>query len=268
MDKSVKVILLCVFLGFFQSTMVARDEQNFVGQHTAVKADYVPFVICTAGDTGYIFPTTNTSEERSPFKNPSLYVLYKTNNGSINAKEYIIRRYAGSAVLKNPYFMPAAGFHPIARHKETDPTPPLLIQRYAQFIHTLHLVYVNHRHNNPNSLDSFTRLFFYADADEVAKLRMGYWERFINYFYSQPKEIHPLVKSLQNDTLQKQNSKIPKIDESEFEVTNIFVDEAVTLNELQEQLNKNIQLINGMYYIKDPNISSPNISDIPNIFRR
>lgn len=208
----------------------------FVGSGLAVEKE-------TCDDKRYkpLIILSNTREPYVAYDVPtrSVYVLQKDENNSIDAQEFIILRYAKSVIYKSLYFSPPRGFRCIQQDAAIkEPVHPF-IEQYR--------VFINKGHKN------FARLFFYADAAQVATKEPWYKALFSSK--SVQKQLHPLITKLQDI----KSTPVIRPDEqwhnqsqgSEFDKTDIFVDKNISLEELHQQVNKNIQLSGDAYYLKE-----------------
>jgi hypothetical protein len=197
-------------------------------------ADFKPLV------TGCYFGTPHKGVV-SPMQNDFglaievIYVVYKTHNNTIDVKEYRIRRYRGSAVLKNPFFNPAKGFHGIVPSRGDKTERPAIIQQFAEFIRNHFSAQSETNHGN-----RMVKLFFYAEADELAEYNKGFVEHVKGYFKKpKPKKEHPLLAALRD--MQKTKITVGESD-APFNSTNVFVAQNVTLEDLKA-INECITLV-------------------------
>ncbi len=197
--------------------------------------DYKPLI------TGcYFMPSKDgvvCSIEQNAFvpKTNALYVLYKANDGVIDVKEYCIRRYPGSAALKNPFFKPEKGFRGNKAER------PLIIQQFAEYIRGHFSALSENHHGN-----MMVQLFFYADADELAYYNKSFKERVRTFFKgSATKPEHALIATLRNV----QGTQITVVqNDTPFNQANIFVAQNVTLEDLKS-INEHITMIDNQFYV-------------------
>lgn len=155
-----------------------------------------------------------------------LYVIYKTHNNVLDVKEYRIKRYRGSAVLKNPFFKPQKGYRGIVPFHSDKKERPIIIQYFAEYIRKHFSALSENNHG-----DMMVQLFFYADADELTECNKSFMEHLKGYFKKpKPKKEHPLFAVLRDV----QSAQIvTTADDASFNYANIFVAQNVTLEDLK-----------------------------------
>lgn len=177
----------------------------------------------------------------------ALYIIHYQNEQQgqpLEVQELQLRRYAGSAVLKTPWFSPGLGFNCITNNY----THPL-IKNYTAFI------------KNKYCSSSFPNLLFYAEAKELEELQKPsalatYVTYLGNMFTKQAPQLeqkieHPLLTKLKQVQKVKDGSEqICANVEEPFEQTIIFIDSKVKLQDLQ-QINRNIDFNMSGFCLQD-----------------